>query len=161
MRALTMYAAWQLDLAETHSDTALRAQSQARGDLLIPIVSIVYGAISAYQLVDAAHPGWSAGIASILGLHFSDQRQACFIWIVLFVVVATFLNLRGIKWTASANIILTIGMFAVIGVFAVEALAYLHHNGTPLLSMKPNAANTSSAPTSLSAKPAQVPPSSR
>jgi alkylation response protein AidB-like acyl-CoA dehydrogenase len=38
MRALTIYAAWQLDLAETHSDPALRAQAQAQGDLLIPIV---------------------------------------------------------------------------------------------------------------------------
>jgi alkylation response protein AidB-like acyl-CoA dehydrogenase len=38
MRALTLYAAWQLDLAETHSDPTLRAQAQAQGDLLIPIV---------------------------------------------------------------------------------------------------------------------------
>src|SRR5580698_6930076 len=38
IRALTIYAAWQLDLAETHSDPALRAQAQAQGDLLIPIV---------------------------------------------------------------------------------------------------------------------------
>jgi alkylation response protein AidB-like acyl-CoA dehydrogenase len=38
MRALTLYAAWQLDLAEAHSDPAVRAQAQAQGDLLIPIV---------------------------------------------------------------------------------------------------------------------------
>jgi len=38
MRALTLYAAWQLDLAESHSDPAVRKQAQARGDLLIPIV---------------------------------------------------------------------------------------------------------------------------
>ncbi|HEY1900552.1 MAG TPA: acyl-CoA dehydrogenase [Steroidobacteraceae bacterium] len=38
MRALTLYTAWQLDLADSHSDPALRAQAQARGDLLIPIV---------------------------------------------------------------------------------------------------------------------------
>jgi 3-(methylthio)propanoyl-CoA dehydrogenase len=38
MRALTLYAAWQLDRAEAHSDPAVRAQSQAQGDLLIPIV---------------------------------------------------------------------------------------------------------------------------
>jgi alkylation response protein AidB-like acyl-CoA dehydrogenase len=38
MRALTLYTAWQLDLAEAHSDPAVRAQAQARGDLLIPIV---------------------------------------------------------------------------------------------------------------------------
>ncbi len=38
MRALTVYAAWQLDLAEAHADPAIRAQAQAQGDLLIPIV---------------------------------------------------------------------------------------------------------------------------
>jgi len=38
MRALTLYAAWQLDLAESHADPKVRAQAQARGDLLIPIV---------------------------------------------------------------------------------------------------------------------------
>jgi 3-(methylthio)propanoyl-CoA dehydrogenase len=38
MRALTLYAAWQLDLAESHADPQVRARAQARGDLLIPIV---------------------------------------------------------------------------------------------------------------------------
>jgi 3-(methylthio)propanoyl-CoA dehydrogenase len=38
MRALTIYAAWQLDLAESHADPKVRAQAQTRGDLLIPIV---------------------------------------------------------------------------------------------------------------------------
>jgi 3-(methylthio)propanoyl-CoA dehydrogenase len=37
MRALTVYAAFQLDLATHHSDAAVRAAAQARGDLLIPI----------------------------------------------------------------------------------------------------------------------------
>jgi acyl-CoA dehydrogenase len=38
MRALTLYAAWQLDLAESHADSTVRVQAQAQGDLLIPIV---------------------------------------------------------------------------------------------------------------------------
>ena len=38
MRALTLYAALQLDLADSHSDAAVRTQAQAQGDLLIPIV---------------------------------------------------------------------------------------------------------------------------
>ena len=38
MRALALYAAFNLDLARAHPDDALRARSQARGDLLIPIV---------------------------------------------------------------------------------------------------------------------------
>jgi len=37
MRALTLYAAYQLDLAGHHRDEARRAAAQARGDLLIPI----------------------------------------------------------------------------------------------------------------------------
>ncbi|HTT01287.1 MAG TPA: acyl-CoA dehydrogenase [Steroidobacteraceae bacterium] len=38
MRALTLYAACQLDLAAHHRDPAVRSVAQARGDLLIPIV---------------------------------------------------------------------------------------------------------------------------
>jgi alkylation response protein AidB-like acyl-CoA dehydrogenase len=38
MRALAIYAAYQLDLAGAHPDEAVRAAAQARGDLLIPIV---------------------------------------------------------------------------------------------------------------------------
>ncbi len=38
MRALTLYAACQLDLAAHHRDDAVRAAAQARADLLIPIV---------------------------------------------------------------------------------------------------------------------------
>jgi len=38
MRALGLYAAWNLDLGSGHPDAARRAAAQARGDLLIPIV---------------------------------------------------------------------------------------------------------------------------
>jgi 3-(methylthio)propanoyl-CoA dehydrogenase len=38
MRAVTLYAAHQLDLAAHHRDARVRAAAQARGDLLIPIV---------------------------------------------------------------------------------------------------------------------------
>ena len=38
MRALTLYAAYQLDLAAQHADETVRKAAQARGDLLIPIV---------------------------------------------------------------------------------------------------------------------------
>jgi alkylation response protein AidB-like acyl-CoA dehydrogenase len=37
-RALALYAAYQLDLAQAHPDEAVRASARARGDLLIPIV---------------------------------------------------------------------------------------------------------------------------
>jgi alkylation response protein AidB-like acyl-CoA dehydrogenase len=38
MRALTLYTALQLDLAESHADATVRTRAQAQGDLLIPIV---------------------------------------------------------------------------------------------------------------------------
>lgn len=105
--------------------------------LVIPIVSIVYGAISTYKFIDDFSPGWSARIAGNLGLHFAGERQACVIWIILFVVLVTFLNLRGIKWTAGANIVLTVAMFAVIGIFTVQAIIFAQHGGMALLSLKP------------------------
>ncbi len=105
--------------------------------LVIPIISVIYGAKSTYKFVDDFFPGWSAKIATGLGLHFSPERQASIIWIILFVVLVTFLNWRGIKWTATANIVLTVAMFAVIGIFVVEAITYAHHNTIGLLSLKP------------------------
>ncbi len=107
--------------------------------LVIPIVSVVYGAISMHQFVDGFFPGWSTNVANSLGVHFATELQASFIWIVLFAVLATFLNLRGIKWTASANVILTVIMFAVIAVFVVDAIRYLWTNQgwAGLLSIEP------------------------
>ena len=93
--------------------------------LVIPIVSVVYGAISMHQFVDDRYPGWSTNVANCLGVHFAPELQASFIWIILFAIIATFLNLRGIKWTASANVILTVIMFAVIAVFVIDAIEYL------------------------------------
>jgi acyl-CoA dehydrogenase len=37
-RALALYAAYQLDLGNSHPDAAVRAAAQARGDLMIPVV---------------------------------------------------------------------------------------------------------------------------
>jgi putrescine importer len=47
------------------------------------------------------------------------------LWVIFFTGVATFLNLRGIKWTARANLILTAIMFLVIGIFVVDAVHFL------------------------------------
>ena len=107
--------------------------------LVIPIISVVFGAISMYKFIDDFSPGWSANIASALGLHFAPEKQACFIWIILFAVAVTFLNLRGIKWTSGANIVLTVAMFLVIGMFIVQAIGYLWSRGgwTALVTFKP------------------------
>ncbi len=52
--------------------------------LVIPIISVVFGAISMHQFIDAFSPGLSGKISVALGLHFTGDRQDCFIWIVLF-----------------------------------------------------------------------------
>ena len=108
--------------------------------LVIPIISVVFGAISTYKFIDDFSPGWSANLTSAIGIHFADpEKQACFVWIILFAVLTTFLNLRGIKWTAAANIVLTVAMFLVIGIFVVQAVGYLrsHQGWGSLVSLKP------------------------
>src|ERR1035438_6475020 len=49
------------------------------------------------------------------------------VWVALFVVLITALNLRGIRATSRANIAVRIGMFVVIGVFLWAAVRYLFH----------------------------------
>ena len=93
--------------------------------LVIPIVSMIYGAISMQKVVDALAPGLTHQVVGALGLPFSDERVAFVVWVVLFVGLTTFLNVRGIKWTAHANQILTGVMFLVIAIFVVEAVRYL------------------------------------
>jgi amino acid transporter len=93
--------------------------------LVIPIVSVIYGAISIQKVVDALAPGLTHQTLGALGLPFSEQRVAFDLWVVLLVGLTTFLNVRGIQWTAHANQILTAVMFLVIAIFVVEALQYL------------------------------------
>lgn len=93
--------------------------------LVIPIVSIVYGALSAQRLLDDLAPGLSDRLVEALGFPGKPQRVAFILWVVLLVGLMTFLNLRGIKWTARTNEILTAVMCLVIGVFVVEAIRYL------------------------------------
>lgn len=93
--------------------------------LVIPIISVVFGAISMHQFVDALSPGLSAKISQFLHVHFTGERQESFIWIIAFVLVCTILNLRGIKWSAAANLVMTVAMFIVIGIFMVDAVHYL------------------------------------
>ncbi len=55
----------------------------------------------------------------------NESQAALVVWVILLVAVMTFLNLRGIKWTARANQLLTAGMFLVIVIFVGEAVRYL------------------------------------
>src|ERR1035437_5285826 len=95
--------------------------------IVIPIVSVIYGAISIQKVVDALAPGLTHQAIGPLGLPFSDQRMAFVLWVVLYVDLTTFLNLRGIQWTAHANQILTAVMFLVIAIFVVEAVRSEEH----------------------------------
>jgi len=60
-------------------------------------------------------------------------------WVARFVALTTFLNVRGIKWTARTSQVLTAAMFLVIGIFVVEAVQYvwLKQGWAGLISTKP------------------------
>jgi len=86
--------------------------------LIVPIINTVYGSLTLQRLIP--------------GVPF-------FVWVVLFVFVITFLNLRGIRTTARSNELLLAIMCIVIGIFIVLAIKYIFNqqgwNG--LLSYKP------------------------
>ena len=93
--------------------------------LVIPIVSVIYGALSMQKVLDALAPGLTHRLVGGWGLPATDERVAIVFWVVLFVSLTTILNVRGIKWTAGANQVLTAVMFLVIGVFLVEAVRFI------------------------------------
>jgi amino acid transporter len=107
--------------------------------LVIPIVSIVYGALSMQRVVDALLPELNHKVIGALHLPLTEQRVGFVLWIILFTGIVTFLNLRGIKWTARANQVMTAAMFLVIVVFVVEATGFLwtHQGWAGLLSTAP------------------------
>lgn len=93
--------------------------------LVIPVLSVVYGAISAQQLLDDVLPGFTKNAIVHLGLRVNPQH----VWVVLFVAASTILNVRGIKWTTHANHVLTAVMFIVIAIFVVDAMRILGWGG--------------------------------
>ncbi len=102
--------------------------------IVIPIVNVVYGALSAQRLVEALAPGLNhqivtalglPSIVSALGLSLSEDRIAFDFWVIAFTGLCTFLNLRGIKWTARANQILMVAMCLMIAAFVTQAVRYL------------------------------------
>lgn len=74
--------------------------------LIVPIINTVYGSLTLQRLIP--------------GVPF-------FIWVVLFVFVITFLNLRGIRTTARSNQLMLAVMCVVIGIFIVLAIKYIFH----------------------------------
>ena len=72
--------------------------------LIVPIINTIYASLTLQRLV----PG-----------------TPFFIWVVLFVLVITLLNLRGIRTTARSNELLLAIMLVVIGIFIVLAVKYI------------------------------------
>jgi len=107
--------------------------------LVIPIVSVVYGALSTQKFIDDLAPAFSKHLVTALGLSADPQKVGFYFWVILFTVLITVLNVRGIKWTASANLIMTAIMFLVVAIFVVEALAWVmnHHGASGLFSLDP------------------------
>jgi len=92
--------------------------------LVIPIVSIVYGALSLQRVADALAPDFSRHLGTALGLASKPERAAFVMWVILLTALMTFLNLRGIKWTAHANQIMTARH--------VPGYRLVHHRSNPL-----------------------------
>jgi putrescine importer len=86
--------------------------------LIIPIINTVYGALTLQRLIPAV---------------------PFFAWVIAFISIVTFLNLRGIRSTARSNEILLVIMTVVISIFIVLAIKYIFHaeGWKGLLSYKP------------------------
>lgn len=86
--------------------------------LIVPIINTVYASLTLQRLIPSV---------------------PFFVWVVLFVFIITFLNLRGIRTTARSNELLLAIMCIVIGIFIVLAVQYIFHQQgwKGLLSYKP------------------------
>jgi putrescine importer len=86
--------------------------------LIIPIINTVYGALTLQRLIPSV---------------------PFFIWVVLFISLVTFFNLRGIRSTARSNEILLVIMTVVISIFIVLSIRYIFNDQgwKGLLSYKP------------------------
>jgi putrescine importer len=86
--------------------------------LIVPIINTIYGSLTLQRLV---------------------PDIPFFVWVVLFVMVITLLNLRGIRTTAHSNELMLAIMCMVIGIFIILAIRYifLEQGWSGLLSIKP------------------------
>jgi amino acid transporter len=86
--------------------------------LIVPVINTVYGSLTLQRLMPSV---------------------PFIVWVVLFVFVITFLNLRGIKTTAKSNELLLAIMVVVIGIFIVLAIKYIFNmqGWSGLFSTKP------------------------
>ncbi len=94
--------------------------------LLIPILDTIYGALTVERLVGPLLP-------------HVPPRVLYTLLAALFAGTMTVLNLRGIRATARANVIMLVVMCGVIGVFILRAIQYLymHEGWSGVLSTQP------------------------
>jgi amino acid transporter len=94
--------------------------------LLIPILDTIYGALTVGRLVGPFLPQVSPRVLYV-------------VLAALFAGTMTALNLRGIRTTARANVIMLVVMCGVIGVFILEAIRFLfsHQGWAGVLSAQP------------------------
>jgi amino acid transporter len=86
--------------------------------LIVPVINTVYGSLTLQRLLPSV---------------------PFIVWVVLFVFIITFLNLRGIRTTTRSNELLLAVMCVVIGIFIVLAIQYIfrEQGWGGLLSYKP------------------------
>jgi putrescine importer len=86
--------------------------------LIVPIINTIYGSLTLQRLIPSV---------------------PFFAWVVIFVLLITFINLRGIRTTALSNELLLVIMCVVISIFIVLAIKYifLEQGWAGLLSYKP------------------------
>ena len=86
--------------------------------LIIPIINTIYGSLTLQRLIPSV---------------------PFYIWVVSFIMVITFLNLKGIRSTARSNVLLLFVMCLIIGIFIVLAIRFIFNTQgwSGLLSYKP------------------------
>ena len=93
--------------------------------LIIPIVNVIYGSLSAERLMPKI-PNWGPAIPY-------------WGWVLIIGLGMTLLNVRGIRTTARANQVLMVAMVVVAVAFVVAAVRYLFHTAgwSGLVSLAP------------------------
>ncbi|MGZ4974857.1 MAG: APC family permease, partial [Limisphaerales bacterium] len=100
--------------------------------LIIPVISIAYGAISVVQLFPQTMKAIDTEV--LRALHITTQLpghlQPTYIAIVVLLTgLTTFLNVRGVRWAARTNEILLAIMSVAIVIFLVDAIRFLTGHG--------------------------------
>ncbi|MDB6057020.1 MAG: amino acid transporter [Verrucomicrobiales bacterium] len=105
--------------------------------LIIPVISIAYGAISLIQLFPETMKAWDSKILQTLHITttLADHLQPTYIiTVIVLTALVTFLNMRGIRWAARTNEILLAIMSIAIVIFLFDAIRYLTgHSGVQSL----------------------------